>query len=1618
MEETAETQDQTTVAQTPTSGRGWRNLAWKWIKRVLFGTGLFLLSVFLLFQLPFVQNWAARKAASAISQRLNASVKLDYLYLAFLDDLILEGLYIEDLNCDTLIYAGELTANINLNPYVWYTRGFEIESLGLKNAVLQLRRHPNQDQTNLDDVLDRLFPPDTSAVQNKGGFNLNLRRLDLENIRFEQEDRARGNGLSVFLKSGAVNINRMDLPREYFDVESVELLEPHIKVTSWIGAKPDEEEEPETADSTTFRAIIRQFAMEGGRFSLHNFSKSPVKTTPQDELDYDHLQVRDIGISIDSFSFDRDIFRGRLNGISLTESSGFILRELSAREAIVSPDSVVLNTMQIITPYSHIGDTLALRYRGFGYAAFESFEDLVRMDGRMDQATVAVRDIMTFAPELKTNTFFQNNQDEVVIIDGRVSGQVNNLRGNNLQIVLSDGTLIKGSFGSRDLAVKQSQSLNLGLERLVTRMSTLRQLIPNFNPPENFDRLGKLDFSGRFDGFFTNFVAFGDLRTDIGRAKMDMQMVLRDNRQKTEYSGNLTLTGFNLGSWSGNPDFGIVNFTSKVNNGVGLTVESASADLSASVTSFDFKGYNYQNAQLSGKISKNAFNGDFSIKDDNIDFAFRGKINYGDSIPVFDFNADVNKLDLLKLNLSKSDIVLSGKVELNLRSRNSTIEGKANVTGITLTHNDVDTYEIAYIVARDSLMPNNNHQFSLRSDIGNATVEGQFDLTRLHEAFASLIARNFPEFSQRFNIVDNEKNPTPRHFSFDIFLEDSKGLNWIVDPKLHKIRDLQLNGHYYGDAGSALLDLDMPVFGFGDLELADVAARVSIEGSDANVFLIIDSTVVNDNYLLSTVTLDALIQRDTIEFGLTQRNKATFVDNLEFDGYFYLKDSLNYEIRFRESELTLLDESWYIDKNNFVSFGKGYFDTQNFKLTSKGREIRLSKQGVQGALLDLRNFDFELINDLWGYDPLKFDGNFHTVVTVQNVFELKGIRAFVKADTFLINQEDFGVFELSAEADSLTSRADYYLAITRDTMQLTAKGVYNLADLREAGGKLLPSDQKKNYFNLAINISSYPLDIARYFTGDDLRDIAGLFNANLNLSGQPSRPDVSGAILPRDGAFTVDFLKTRYSFKTGVIIANNFMFDATGLILYDKYGHSAVLYGGLSHNHLADLGLSARLRTQRFLGLDTKKGDNNLFYGHAIGSGYLTFTGSFDQTDIYVNAVVGDSTQLVIPVSNRSSGSKRNFRFMEKKADTGKKPASGEEITGINLEMELTVKEEAQMQIVFNEQTGDVIKGAGRGDIRIVMPRGSDFQMYGDYTIEEGNYLFTLYNVVNKDFRIKRGGQIRWSGDPFGAQIQLEAEYKDLKASLAGFIQEYLLSAGEEIRKQAGNQTQIALLLRLQGDLLKPIITFDLSFPDLRGQLQTYAENKLRLLKQDPNEMNRQVFGLILVGQFLPSDLSIRGEDIFYNTVSEFLSNQLSLLLTQLFQDVIGEGKVLSGTDLDIVYSYNRNVNLGDQNLSTGNEFEVSITQNLFNDRLTVQVGGNVVNNTLASGAFLGNDLVLEYALNNQRTLKVRVYQRLEPDIAAGRRLQIGAGLSYRKEFNNFREFFEDMRTNVKKSGQ
>lgn len=167
-----------------------------------------------------------------------------------------------------------------------------------------------------------------------------------------------------------------------------------------------------------------------------------------------------------------------------------------------------------------------------------------------------MRDLLYFAPGLRKSAIINQNESLDISINGFIGSRINNLKGKDLEIRAADKIKFKGDFSSRNLAVKGEQSLNLKLDELSTSVSTLKQLIPGLKLPASFSKLGKLKFSGRFDGFLVDFVSYGTLHTALGIAKMDMRMNVKGGVNKAEYSGNLGLKQFDLATWTVIPNLG------------------------------------------------------------------------------------------------------------------------------------------------------------------------------------------------------------------------------------------------------------------------------------------------------------------------------------------------------------------------------------------------------------------------------------------------------------------------------------------------------------------------------------------------------------------------------------------------------------------------------------------------------------------------------------------------------------------------------------------------------------------------------------------------------------------------------------------------------------------------------------------------------------------------------------------------------------------------------------------------------------------------------------------------------------------------------------------------------
>lgn len=1598
--------------------------------------GFFLLAfaiIYLVLQIPAVQNEAAKRVTKVLSEELNTTVSLKNISIEFFDKLVLDEFYVEDLRGDTLLYSGQLKANINTSLPALFRRQLEIEEISLSNGFFSIQRDSGELVNNLGFITEYFSKADTTILSDttsKAPFHLNVKALYLNNLTFKRSDFFDGEDLSVNVEKGEILINEINLPENKLDIKSITISNPYVDLAQykWI----DEEDLPDKPRSPLVITIER-IDIGSGQFILNNSRRTASKLTDDNTLDLDYLRAYDIDMGVNDFRYEDWSFVGELANLTVKDRSGFVVENFSANEIKISERRAELNGMRLLTPSSSLGDTVVFKYRSF--PDWREFPDKVLIDARFhNDASIRVGDIMAFVPALENNPFFRKNREEIVKIDGIISGKINNLRGRDLTISLAGNTFLKGDFNSRNLAVKDEQYLDLRLQRLVTNISTIKQIIPNFRPPENFDKLGNIDFKGEFNGFFVDFVAYGDLRTDLGRAELDMRMNLKEGREKARYSGELSLTDFDLQSWTGNQNFGKVTFVSQVKNGIGITGTTAQADLTAAIQNFTFKGYTYDNLNVEGNLKEKFFNGDFNINDENIVFDFTGKVDFTRPKPLFDFEANVKKLALLPLNLAKKDLVLAGKInQLYLEdTKISDIRGNAIVSDFSIVQNGRDTFAIDTISIISEIDEEGTKRFFVDSDIARVELAGLFDLSKIPQTYTRFFAKNFPDFAQRLGVQpDTTSYLMPQQYSFSVDIYDSKNFNRLINPGLGNLANIHADGKIDNVADLLKWDVNVPILQFNNITLSDVNTYGETEGDEGNLnFEIFDTQIRNIN--IPPLKLMSIVDSDTIDFALNLISNSELLDNINLDGQIYPNGEYT-ELTLNESALVFLSDVWKIEDGNYIRAGNNRVEAQNFRLTSEGREINLNTVGDKGLEISAENFNLEFINEIWKEDRFDLAGPFTFNVSADNVFKLQGLHAYVEADTFSINDDDWGVLRLDVNAKSIKDKFNTYLNLYKEAngRQLLIEGYYNPVDLYIEPGAVGFKTEVPNYLNLDFNLSNFPLYILEYLIKNGITDTQGSIDASFKMKGKPNRLVTNGKAKVNNLGVTIDYLNTRYFADNQTLILKENMIDATGTYITDQLGNKANLSGGLIHNYLRDWGMNVTASGDNFLFLNTEKEDNPLYYGYGIGKGTVAFTGSFKRTNIDIRARTGVGTNMSIPVSTEQDAEEVNFiKFKTKKKivvteEKEDKPLStGEEILGVNLNMDLELTNAAVIKMIFDEQAGDIIEAQGSGNIAIAVPRGlNEFTMFGNYEIESGEYLFTLKNIVNKPFVVKRGGTIVWSGDPFGADIDLVAEYKDLTVAPFNFIQEFLQGTTSDVQRLATQATQVDLVMNLKGELLKPDISFDFNFPSIRGELKTYIDSKMRTIERNPNELNRQVFGLVVAGQFLPSTTSISdsGIAIGINTVTEMLSQQLSLYLTDLVSGWLKDDGLISGIDFDIAYSRFQGASVaGNVEGRANNELQVRLKNYLFNERVAVNGGVNIdldnqqrtaISN---SGAFYAGDFAIEYFLSADKQFKVRFYQSIQPDVAGSQRNKTGVGLSYRKEYTSFNEFLEGLKKTTK----
>jgi hypothetical protein len=323
------------------------------------------------------------------------------------------------------------------------------------------------------------------------------------------------------------------------------------------------------------------------------------------------------------------------------------------------------------------------------------------------------------------------------------------------------------------------------------------------------------------------------------------------------------------------------------------------------------------------------------------------------------------------------------------------------------------------------------------------------------------------------------------------------------------------------------------------------------------------------------------------------------------------------------------------------------------------------------------------------------------------------------------------------------------------------------------------------------------------------------------------------------------------------------------------------------------------------------------------------------------------------------------------------------------------------VQIIFDPKIGDIIHGKGSGKITMEINTQGKFQMFGHFKIEEGDYLFTLKNVINKRFKIENGGTIEWDGDPLDASVNLEAIYKT-KASLYSIMQNSVVQNSVATNSDYfKTRIPVECQLYLSNKLLKPDIRYEIYLPNAQEEIRSALAGQM----PTEAEVTKQFLSLLVINSFWPNNTggttsasNISGSSASYVVATEFFSNQLSNWLSTGSWDV--------------------GVNLRPQDQMSSAEVDLALSRQFLNNRLNitggVNYGGTQLNNPNPTAAVaqtntnqntVMGDVNVDYKLTKNGKVSIKAFNKANDQyISISQSDQSlykqGVGLVYREEFN------------------
>lgn len=1512
----------------------------KWVKRIgivcLIPVVLVLIVSSLLY-IPAIQSYTVKKVTDYASEASGFLISIDRIRLSFPLNLSVHGIEVQSSSLDSILSIQELSVSVKPLPLLKKevsVNGVKVEnatlntldlidgmvvkgkigSLFLKaehinleteNAVLDLAELSQTDLT-----LEITGKPKEDTTTTAVNWQIDLKKVLVDDFNFSFKTYEDSMLISSSLSNTLLSNGLLDLGKEQYSIEHVSL--------------------------------------NDGTLNYNMNSK-----VPESGFDSDHIELTDVGFSLDSIFYKEKEINAVIRDFRLKERSGL---EIVSLNGAVRADttSIVIPEILLKTPYSEARLLASMPWSVLDEQSTGTLRALF-------SAFVGKEDVLLFSGIPVSAPFATAYPDRDLVLTAGVEGNLVDLKIKQAKVEL-DSAFTLNAFGKiQNMTDSIGRSGELTFDASTDKLDFLLTLFDaetqqSLNLPPGMTLNGNASLKSQVyqtDFLFTENTGKIALEATYNTKNDAYEAVLKvDSLEPVHFMPQDSL-------------YWLTAFVEAKGKGTDLYSKRTYADLNGKITDIRYGERSVSDVSLKGMFKEHQFEATLDSRYPlaRMTLTLSGLLerNKLEGMLI----ADVENIDLQGFHLTENPFSTSFQLFTEIKSDFN----KDHLLDMTLGNWEMTTSSQQFKPKTLTLHVQSNPDTSRVSfhagDLG-IVLTGTSDLMTIQEKLAKAQENVRRQIEQDSTIHTEVLRPDLPEMLLTVTARK--------DNPVYNILQYFFNLSFTG---------------------IDMTASTSPESGmsfDAGVY-----TIIRDSMLIDTVrlavrqdTLGLLYNADVIK--RKYLNQEAFaggvygkIRDYYGDAQLYYRDqrgNIGLELGIRADKveegikLSLFPEEpilffhpFSLNEDNYIHIKNKKDIDANLKLTGNNNaSLWIHSMPLEGAMeelhMELSQIDLSLMSKGFSFMP-NLQGLLNLDLQYAPMDDSYMLVADANIDNLLYERGRVGELMFNGvflPLDKQNSQVDMHFYRDREeVVQLTA--------LYTAG--------KKDRIEGEANITDLPLDMITPFIPDKMASLGGKLKGNLAVSGTTDLPLINGTLLTDSASVYVSAATSTYRFENKEVSIKNNLLSFNKYKVFASGDNPFVLDGTINMNDPEKMMADLTMTADNLQLLNVKRNKESLVYGKMFVNLNSTLKGPLNSLKMRGNLRVLGNTDVTyvmvespLTVQDRLDGLVTFTSFADTLFNKRRRPMGALPAGGVDMLMTIRVDPAVQLKVDLTPNRSSYVELEGGGDLTFQYTPLGDMLFNGRYTLTGGEVRYELPIVSAKNFTIKEGSYVEWSGEMMNPRLNL--------------------TATERIRTSVTPEGQSSRLvnfdvgIKIQQTMENMALDFTLEAPEDMS-MQT------ELTTKGADERRKLAVGLLVTGMYVDKNSTASGMNMG-SALNSFLQNEINNIA----------GSALKTVDI----SFGMDTYDGDRT-----DYSFRFAKRFYNDRIRIVVGGR-----LSSGEDVGetqsdnfiDNVSIEYKLDESGSRYVKLFHNKNYEsMLEGEIIETGVGVVLKRRMVKFSELFD-----------